>query len=202
MMDMLLKQAIAFGVQTIDALPSAYLPFLDVRSREELAASYDMVVDAILGFSAHGALRAPYDTIIGAVNASSLPVVCIDIPSGWDVDEGDVRKEGICNADMLISLTAPKACARFFKGRFHYLGGRFVAPVVFTQFPVHLPPYSGSELCVRLPFPSCLTQCEANYSTDCSTNRSTKCSTNTHSHTEQLSSWSPPPARKSQSEWW
>ena len=202
MMDMLLKQAIAFGVQTIDALPSAYLPFLDVRSREELAASYDMVVDAILGFSAHGALRAPYDTIIGAVNASSLPVVCIDIPSGWDVDEGDVRKEGICNADMLISLTAPKACARFFKGRFHYLGGRFVAPVVFTQFPVHLPPYSGSELCVRLPFPSCLTQCEANYSTDCSTNRSTKCSTNTHSHTEQLSSWSPPPARKSRSGWW
>ena len=202
MMDMLLKQAIAFGVQTIDALPSAYFPFLDVRSREELAASYDLVVDAILGFSAHGALRAPYDTIIGAVNASSLPVVCIDIPSGWDVDEGDVRKEGIRNADMLISLTAPKACARFFKGRFHYLGGRFVAPVVFTQFPVHLPPYSGSELCVRLPFPSCLTQCEANYSTDCSTNRSTKCSTNTHSHTEQLSSWSPPPARKSRSGWW
>lgn len=157
MMDMLLKQAIAFGVQTIDALPSVYFPFLDVRSREELAASYDLVVDAILGFSAHGALRAPYDAIIGAVNASSLPVVCIDIPSGWDVDEGDVREEGIRNADMLISLTAPKACARFFKGRFHYLGGRFVAPVVFTQFPVHLPPYSGCELCVRLPFPSCST---------------------------------------------
>ena len=202
MMDMLLKQAIAFGVQTIDALPSAYFHLPDVRSREELAASYDLVVDAILGFSAHGALRAPYDTIIGAVNASSLPVVCIDIPSGWDVDEGDMRKEGICNADMLISLTAPKACARFFKGRFHYLGGRFVAPVVFTQFPVHLPPYSGCELCVRLPFPSCLTKCEAKCLAECSTNCSTHYPTNTHSHTQQLSSWSPPPARKSRSEWW
>lgn len=116
MMDMLLKQAIAFGVQTIDALPSAYFHLPDVRSREELAASYDLVVDAILGFSAHGALRAPYDTIIGAVNASSLPVVCIDIPSGWDVDEGDMRKEGICNADMLISLTAPKAWRPLLQG--------------------------------------------------------------------------------------
>ena len=202
MMDMLLKQAIAFGVQTIDALPSAYFHLPDVRSREELAASYDLVVDAILGFSAHGALRAPYDTIIGAVNASSLPVVCIDIPSGWDVDEGDMRKEGICNADMLISLTAPKACARFFKGRFHYLGGRFVAPVIFTQFPIYLPPYSGCELCMRLPFPSCLTECEAECSTSCLTNCSTHYPTNTHSHTEQLSSWSPPPARKSRSEWW
>lgn len=144
--------------------------FHAVRSREELAASYDLVVDAILGFSAHGALRAPYDAIIGAVNASSLPVVCIDIPSGWDVDEGDVREEGIRNADMLISLTAPKACARFFKGRFHYLGGRFVAPAVFTQFPVHLPPYSGCELCVRLPFPFCSTQCEAKCEANYSTN--------------------------------
>ena len=74
-----------------------------------------MVVDAILGFSAHGALRSPYDVIIRTINESSLPVACIDIPSGWDVDEGDVRKEGIQHADMLISLTAPKACARFFQ---------------------------------------------------------------------------------------
>ena len=155
---------------------------MHVKSREQLSASYDLVVDAILGFSAHGALRAPYDAIIRSVNTSSLPVVCIDIPSGWDVDEGYVRKEGISNADMLISLTAPKACSRFFKGRFHYLGGRFVAPAVFTQFPVHLPPYAGCDLCVRLSFSSCLTNMGATE--------------------EQLSSWSPQPARKSRSEWW
>ena len=109
-----------------------------------------MVVDAILGFSAHGALRSPYDVIIRTINESSLPVACIDIPSGWDVDEGDVRKEGIQHADMLISLTAPKACARFFTGRFHYLGGRFVVPSILAQFHLSLPCYEGCELCVRL----------------------------------------------------
>lgn len=31
---------------------------------------------------------------------------------------------------MLISLTAPKRGARFFKGPFHYLGGRFVPPAI------------------------------------------------------------------------
>lgn len=32
--------------------------------------------------------------------------------------------------DMLVSLTAPKLCARFFEGRYHYNGGRFVPPYV------------------------------------------------------------------------
>ncbi len=31
---------------------------------------------------------------------------------------------------MLVSLTAPKLGARFFDGRFHYLGGRFVPPAI------------------------------------------------------------------------
>ena len=150
MMDMLLKQAQAFGVKVIDSLPSSYRLRAGLRDRGALEATFDLVVDAILGFSAHGALRSPYDTIIRSINESSLPVACVDIPSGWDVDEGDVRKEGIQNADMLISLTAPKACARFFKGRYHYLGGRFVVPSLFSQFHLPLPCYSGCELCVRL----------------------------------------------------
>ena len=32
--------------------------------------------------------------------------------------------------DMLMSLTAPKKGAKDFKGKFHYLGGRFVPPAI------------------------------------------------------------------------
>ena len=52
--------------------------------------------------------------------------------------------------DMLISLTAPKLCAEGFKGRHHYLGGRFVPPAIVDQFQLQLPPYPGSSQVVKL----------------------------------------------------
>jgi hypothetical protein len=47
----------------------------------------------------------------------------------WDVEEGDAGGGGL-RPDMLVSLTAPKLCARQFSGSHHYLGGRFVPPQV------------------------------------------------------------------------
>lgn len=55
--------------------------------------------------------------------AAPPPIVAVDIPSGWHVEQGDESGEGL-RPDMLVSLTAPKLCARHFSGRFHYLGGR------------------------------------------------------------------------------
>jgi hypothetical protein len=69
-------------------------------------------------------------------------VVSVDIPSGWDVENGptvrDVDQKGeqkdaeggqykvpALMPDVLISLTAPKLGVKAFKGR-HFLGGRFV----------------------------------------------------------------------------
>ena len=43
--------------------------------------------------------------------------------AGWEIEgagAGDLKPA------VLISLTAPKACAKYFTGRTHYLGGRFV----------------------------------------------------------------------------
>lgn len=42
---------------------------------------------------------------------------------------GDIAGDGL-RPDMLVSLTAPKLCAKLFEGRFHYIGGRFVPPCV------------------------------------------------------------------------
>lgn len=47
----------------------------------------------------------------------------------WDIEEGNIEENGL-QPDMLISLTAPKKGAKDFKGKFHYLGGRFVPPAV------------------------------------------------------------------------
>ena len=83
-----------------------------------------MVIDAIFGFSFSGPIRAPFDEVLPLLIQSKLPIISIDIPSGWDVEKGDAQNTGFV-PDVLISLTAPKEGVRGFKGR-HFLGGRFV----------------------------------------------------------------------------
>jgi hydroxyethylthiazole kinase-like uncharacterized protein yjeF len=99
-----------------------------------LAQDYDIIVDAVFGFSfvsEGGAVRPPFDSLLRTLRASPVPVVALDIPSGWDVEQGDVHHIGVRPA-ALVSLTAPKLCARFLdRGRTrHLLAGRFVPPYV------------------------------------------------------------------------
>lgn len=58
------------------------------------------------------------------LNASRLPIVSVDIPSGWNVESGNDLGVGLL-PQVLISLTAPKEGVKDFTGR-HFLGGRFV----------------------------------------------------------------------------
>jgi NAD(P)H-hydrate epimerase len=103
-------------------------------------------------FSFSGAVRAPFDTILPAMRESKVPLVSVDIPSGWNVEEGPGQDPGAAlQPDVLISLTAPKKCAAHFKGTGgHYLGGRFVPPPIATKYGFSQPPFPGTEQVVRL----------------------------------------------------
>ena len=55
--------------------------------------SYDIVVDAMFGFSFSGEIREPFKTIIYDLKeikekrTSNIPlIVSVDTPSGWDVE--------------------------------------------------------------------------------------------------------------------
>ena len=115
----------------------------------ELTGEYDVVLDAIFGFSFTGAVRAPFDAILPAISASGLPIVSVDIPSGWDVEHGPPDTSDSIQPDVLISLTMPKACARHHTGA-HYLGGRFVPRCIAEKFDFVQPTFPGTEQVVRL----------------------------------------------------
>ena len=71
---------------------------------------------------------------------SSPPsIASVDNPSGWDVEDGPQNLDEAIEPEMLISLTAPKRGARFFKGPYHYLGGRFVPPAIKVCLLCQLP---------------------------------------------------------------
>ncbi|KAK3272930.1 pyridoxine/pyridoxamine 5'-phosphate oxidase [Cymbomonas tetramitiformis] len=116
------------------------------------ARECDVVLDALFGFSFQGAPRPPFAAILQALSpsASPPPIASVDIPSGWQVEDGDVDGNGI-RPDMLISLTAPKECSRKFEGAHHFLGGRFVPPEIAEKYHLVLPEYPGTSMCVRIP---------------------------------------------------
>jgi len=110
--------------------------------------SSHVILDAIFGFSFKPPIRAPFDTALRLVSDSKIPIVSIDIPSGWDVDHGNEHGVGL-EPDVLVSLTAPKEGAKYFKGR-HFLGGRFVPWELARKHKLNLPQYQDSEQVVEL----------------------------------------------------
>mmetsp|Transcript_12175 Transcript_12175/g.22431 ORF Transcript_12175/g.22431 Transcript_12175/m.22431 type:complete len:328 (+) Transcript_12175:55-1038(+) len=117
---------------------------------------YDVVVDAVFGFSFKGwrggGKDAPFDRAVELFTSSKVPVLAIDIPSGWDVEKGPSESAN-WQPDTLVSLTAPKLCAKHFQGSYHFLGGRFVPTWILLKYNLELPAYPGSEQCVLLSGP-------------------------------------------------
>jgi len=99
-------------------------PSNDTDSVKNALSSSDVILDAIFGFSFKGPVRAPFDSALDLITESKLPIVSVDIPSGWDVEEGNAAGVGL-NPNVLVSLTAPKLGVKSFTGR-HFLGGRFI----------------------------------------------------------------------------
>nr|B3NW64.2 RecName: Full=NAD(P)H-hydrate epimerase; AltName: Full=NAD(P)HX epimerase [Drosophila erecta] len=118
-------------------------------SVESAAANYDLILDALFGFSFKPPVRADFVAVVELMQQTKLPIASVDIPSGWDVEKGKLTE---CDVEpaLLISLTAPKLCARQFRGEHHYLGGRFVPPALQRKYELNLPVYPGNELCVKL----------------------------------------------------
>ncbi|WP_121741167.1 NAD(P)H-hydrate dehydratase [Natronorubrum halophilum] len=63
----------------------------------------DVVVDAMLGTGISGDLREPAATAADAINASGATVVAVDIPSGFDADDGDHAANGV-EADHVVTF--------------------------------------------------------------------------------------------------
>ncbi|GAQ89473.1 putative pyridoxin (pyrodoxamine) 5'-phosphate oxidase [Klebsormidium nitens] len=143
----------------VTQLEALHAPFVDPESLSlPLTDHYDVIVDAMFGFSFKGIPRPPFDKIVKMLSVGPdtnpaetgvPPTVSIDIPSGWDVEKGDVETTGF-HPPMLVSLTAPKLAAKFFHGPHHFLGGRFVPPAIVEKFHLRLPPFPGTSQCVRI----------------------------------------------------
>ena len=100
------------------------------------------IVDALFGFSFRGEIREPFGEILHRVmdiqeyKKEKVKVISVDVPSGWNVDDGDVSGLGF-TPDVLISLTAPKLSSKTFMGR-HFVGGRFLPSKLAEKYDIQV----------------------------------------------------------------
>src|SRR3984893_14706133 len=66
-----------------------------------------LIVDAIFGTGLNAPVSGLIESVITDINASSIPVVSIDLPSGLSADSCDPRGESI-EAETTVTLAAPK----------------------------------------------------------------------------------------------
>ncbi|KAL7717522.1 NAD(P)H-hydrate epimerase [Entamoeba marina] len=118
-----------------------------IEVTEQLRTVTDLYVDAIFGFSFHGPLRGVFVEIISKMNESKKPIVSVDIPSGWDVENG-YTNEGIQSPNVVVSLSAPKNGVKSYKG-IHYLGGRFIPKQMQKDLGLELQ-YPGDAFIMNL----------------------------------------------------
>jgi ADP-dependent NAD(P)H-hydrate dehydratase / NAD(P)H-hydrate epimerase len=72
----------------------------------EVSAS-DLIVDALFGTGLSRPLEGLFETVVRDINASGLPVVAIDLPSGLSGSTADVIGPAV-EADLTVTFAAPK----------------------------------------------------------------------------------------------
>lgn len=80
---------------------------VDIEVWSDRAELRGVLVDALLGTGLGGEVREPYASAIAAINASSLPVLAVDIPSGLSADTGQVLGCAV-NADLTVTFIGLK----------------------------------------------------------------------------------------------
>ncbi|MCG8313479.1 MAG: NAD(P)H-hydrate dehydratase [Pseudomonadales bacterium] len=109
----------------------------------------DVVVDALLGTGLSGEVRGLYRDAIAAINATGLPVLAVDIPSGLCADTGRILGAAVdASATVtfigvkrgLLTGQAPEVCGEIFYGR---IG---VPDVVFARLPCSVESVVGARV--------------------------------------------------------
>ncbi|HEX4039311.1 MAG TPA: NAD(P)H-hydrate dehydratase [Acidobacteriaceae bacterium] len=75
---------------------------------EQLLESADLLIDAVVGTGFTPPLRGVAAALRDRVNRLRVPVVAVDLPSGWDADSREYAFEGAFRADAVVTFTAPK----------------------------------------------------------------------------------------------
>ena len=112
------------------SLPFVELPDMEALPRAERALEgCGLIIDALLGIGAQGAVRDPIASLIGRLNRSGKPVIAVDLPSGVNGDTGLVAGTAV-KATVTVALGLPK------RGCFTGAGPSYAGSVIVDSITI------------------------------------------------------------------
>jgi hydroxyethylthiazole kinase-like uncharacterized protein yjeF len=95
-----------FGTMPTEVANDAALASQEIT---QICASADLFVDAVLGTGFTPPMRGLAMAAAALVNRyPRIPVVSVDLPSGWDADSREFLQPGAYRSDAVVTFTAPK----------------------------------------------------------------------------------------------
>ncbi|MDA0364631.1 MAG: NAD(P)H-hydrate epimerase [Chloroflexi bacterium] len=116
-------------------------------------AQSDLVIDAVIGYSLDGAPRVGQMALIRAANASTTPVLSLDVPSGVDADTGETPGVAV-TATRTLTLALPKRGLNALDAGELWLQDLGITPGVYARAGLAFPPVFGESDRVRLHYPA------------------------------------------------
>ena len=104
---------------------------------------HGLIVDCLFGFSFSGPIRKNLEATFDYLKSHQHKVVSIDVPSGWEVDNGNIYNTFVPVAN--ISLGSLKTCIKDFDG-IHYFVDHFMPRRLLEEFNVTNPDYTDHSL--------------------------------------------------------
>jgi len=98
----------------------------DEAALREALEGAALVIDAVVGTGFKPPLRGLAAAARDLIAAMDVPVVAVDLPSGWDADSIEQKAEGAFRADAVVTFVAPKMAHVFG----HLTPGKVFGPVV------------------------------------------------------------------------
>lgn len=95
-----------------ECLPAELEPSVLNAEKQNKIANADVIVDALLGTGSKGAPRGSTAWLIETANASHAKKFAIDIPSGMNIESGELGTPTFIS-DFTLTFVAEKPCFRF-----------------------------------------------------------------------------------------
>lgn len=144
--------------EAMTQVPGIQLNILDkmgIEPFDQPPTHSDLIVDGLIGYSLRGAPRGRSLDLIEWANGADVPVLSLDVPSGFDSQTGELHPTSI-QANATLTLALPKkglqAPALSHAVGDLYLADISVPPDLYSRLstPREVPAFSVSDL-LRLP---------------------------------------------------
>lgn len=129
------------------------LPLTQVNTDLDVLPPADLILDAVIGYSLHGAPQGSAARLLQLANAHSAPILSLDTPSGVDPSTGQVYIPHV-QAQATLTLALPKQ-GLFQESTRHTVGELYLAdisvpPELYKKLGVSVGPIFTGQSIIRL----------------------------------------------------